>query len=92
MTPKYPNYIVSKGRWESRLTSKSLERMKVFYYIIVEEQEYEKYTNVIDKEKVLILPKEYQLNYDVFNDEIGKGRGTVTGVARNFAWDHSIGL
>jgi|TARA_R100001443_G_scaffold115516_1_gene133445 hypothetical protein len=92
MSPKYPIYIVSKGRWESRLTSKSLERMKVFYYIIVEEQEYEEYTNVIDKEKVLILPKEYQLNYDVFNDEIGKGRGTGPGAARNFAWDHSIGL
>lgn len=92
MSPKYPIYIVSKGRWESRLTSKSLERMKVFYYIIVEEQEYEKYTNVIDKEKVLILPKEYQLNYDVFNDEIGKGNSTGPGAARNFAWDHSIGL
>ena len=92
MSPKYPIYIVSKGRWESRLTSKSLERMKVFYYIIVEEQEYEEYTNVIDKEKVLILPKEYQLNYDVFNDEIGKGNSTGPGAARNFAWDHSIGL
>ena len=92
MSPKYPIYIISKGRWESRLTSKSLERMKVFYYIIVEEQEYEKYTNVIDKEKVLILPKEYQLNYDVFNDEIGKGNSTGPGAARNFAWDHSIGL
>ena len=70
MNPKYPIYIVSKGRWESRLTSKSLERMKVPYYIIVEEQEYEKYITTISKKKVLILPPEYQANYDVFNDDI----------------------
>ena len=92
MNPKYPIYIVSKGRWESRLTSKSLERMKVPYYIIVEEQEYEKYINTISKEKVLILPPEYQANYDVFNDDIGKGKGVGPGAARNFAWDHSIDL
>ena len=92
MNPKYPIYIVSKGRWESRLTSKSLERMKVPYYIIVEEQEYEKYITTISKEKVLILPPEYQANYDVFNDDIGKGKGVGPGAARNFAWDHSIDL
>ena len=90
MNPKYPIYIVSKGRWESRLTSKSLERMKVPYYIIVEE--YEKYITTISKEKVLILPPEYQANYDVFNDDIGKGKGVGPGAARNFAWDHSIDL
>ena len=92
MNPKYPIYIVSKGGWESRLTSKSLERMKVPYYIIVEEQEYEKYITTISKEKVLILPPEYQANYDVFNDDIGKGKGVGPGAARNFAWDHSIDL
>ena len=27
MNPKYPVYIISKGRWESRLTSKALEKM-----------------------------------------------------------------
>ena len=41
--PKYPIYIVSKGRWESRLTAKALEAIKVPYYVVVEESEYEKY-------------------------------------------------
>ena len=42
MNPKYPIYIVSKGRWESRLTSKALERMNVPYRIIVEQDEFDR--------------------------------------------------
>ena len=57
MNPRYPIYIVSKGRWESRLTSKSLERMGVPYYIVVEDQEYDNYCSVIDPSKVVILDK-----------------------------------
>ena len=29
MNPEHPVYIISKGRWESRFTSKALERIKV---------------------------------------------------------------
>ena len=48
MNPKYPIYVISKGRWDSRLTSKALERMKVPYHIVVEPQEYKYYSDVID--------------------------------------------
>ena len=92
MNPKYPIYIVSKARWESRLTSKSLERMGVPYYIVVEKHEYQNYASVIDEKKILILPIEYQENYDLFNPKLGKGNSTGPGAARNFCWDHSIGL
>jgi hypothetical protein len=92
MNPRYPIYIVSKGRWESRLTSKSLERMGVPYYIVVEDQEYDNYCSVIDPSKVVILDKQYQKDYDIFDDEIGKGKSTGPGPARNFCWDHSIKL
>jgi hypothetical protein len=64
MNPKFPLYIVSKGRWQSRLTSKALEAMHVPYYIVVEKQEYENYAAVIDPKKVLILDKKYQDKYD----------------------------
>ena len=40
MIPKYPLYIVSKGRADTRLTSKALEYMKVPYSIVIEKQEY----------------------------------------------------
>lgn len=84
--PKYPIYIISKGRWEKRLTSKSLDEMNCPYYLVVEENEYDKYieklpatTNAI----VLIFTKEYQ------DKEKEKGNGGSIPV-RNFVWEHSI--
>ena len=89
MNPRFPLYIVSKGRADSRLTSKALERMRVPYRIIIEAQEYKDYASVIDKKKILVLDKAYQQNYDAFwplKPEESRGSGP----ARNFAWDHSI--
>jgi len=88
MNPEYPIYIVSKGRWKSRLTSRALEYMKVPYHIIVEEAEYEEYAKVIDKDKILITPEKYNTEYDVFWDDDDSRLGP--GAARNFAWQHSI--
>jgi hypothetical protein len=76
MNPKYPVYIISKGRWESRLTSKALEKMKVPYHIIVEPQEYEGYAEVIDSNKIYTLP---------FSN---LGQGSIP--ARNWVWEHAI--
>ena len=76
MNPKFPVYIISKSRWESRLTSKALEKMKVPYHIVIEPQEYEMYASVIDKEKILVLP---------FSN---LGQGSIP--ARNWVWEHSL--
>ena len=76
MNPIYPVYIISKGRWESRLTSKALERIGVPYSIVVEPQEYENYAEVIDPKKILILP---------FSN---LGQGSIP--ARNWVWEHAI--
>lgn len=89
MNPNFPLYIVSKGRWESRLTAKTLERLQVPYFIVIEEQEYAQYSAVIDKEKILVLNKRYQREYDTF-DELGQTKSVGPGAARNFVWDHSI--
>jgi len=89
MNPRYPIYIVSKGRYESRLTSKSLEKMGVPYFIVVEEQEYNNYCSNIDSKKVLVLPEKYLNDYDTF-DDLGFIKSKGPGAARNFAWDHSI--
>lgn len=75
MNPKYPIYIISKGRWESRLTSKALEEMQVPYRIVIEPQEFNEYANVINKEKILVLP---------FSN---LGKGSIP--ARNWVWEHS---
>lgn len=90
MNPRFPLYIVSKGRADSRLTAKSLEAMGVPYYIVVEKQEYEAYSAVIGPMgKVLILDPKFQEQYDTF-DDLGSTKSKGPGAARNFAWAHSI--
>ena len=76
MNPDYPIYIISKSRWESRYTSKALEKLRVPYHIVIEPQEYDNYAEVIDPTKILILP---------FSN---LGQGSIP--ARNWVWEHSI--
>jgi len=78
VNPEYHVYIISKGRAESRLTSKTLERMKVPYSIVIEPQEYDDYAAVIDPKKILVLP---------FSN---LGQGSIP--ARNWVWEHSISI
>jgi hypothetical protein len=89
MNPKYPIYIVSKGRWKSRLTSKALDRMRVPYRIIVEAQEFDQYAAEVGAERLLVLPRRYLEEYDAC-DELGLTKSKGPGAARNFAWDHAI--
>jgi len=89
MNPKHPIYIVSKGRWDSRLTSKALEAMGVPYYIIVEQNEYEKYAEFISKKKILVLPQLFLDKYETL-DNLGETKSKGPGAARNFCWQHSI--
>lgn len=73
---KYPIYVISKGRWESRLTVKALESMRVPYHVVVEPQEYESYAAVIDEKKIYKLP---------FSN---LGQGSIP--ARNWVWEHAL--
>lgn len=88
MNPNFPLYIVSKGRYDTRLTAKSLEKMGVPYRIIVEPQEVELYAQYIDRDRILPLDMSYKDKYDTCDD--GDKNKTGPGAARNFAWDHSI--
>jgi hypothetical protein len=74
--PRYPVYVVSKGRWESRFTVRALEAANVPYRIVIEPQEYFYYAAVVDPAKILVLP---------FAE---LGLGSIP--ARNWIWEHSI--
>lgn len=74
--PRYPVYIISKGRSESRLTARALDSMLVPYRIVIEPQEYDKYACVIDRSKILTLP---------FSN---LGQGSIP--SRNWVWEHSV--
>lgn len=73
--PKYPIYIVSKGRYNVTLTADYFDSCKVPYLIAVEPQEYQLYVDKLGVNKVLKLP---------FSN---LGLGSFP--ARNFCWEHA---
>ncbi len=76
MNPKYPIYVISKGRWESRLTVKALLVRKIPHRVVIEPQEYDQYAGVMDPASLLVLP---------FSN---LGQGSIP--ARNWVWEHAI--
>lgn len=75
--PKYPIYIISKGRHERRLTSRYLDWCGIDYKIVVEPDERPLYEQHISSHKVISLPVEF----------LNKGQGSIP--ARNFVWKHA---
>ena len=78
MNPKFPIYVISKGRWLRRQTSRTLEFMNVPYKIVVEPKEYDEYANVINNKKIVVLPSNFS--------ELKSGSIPV----RNWVWEYSI--
>lgn len=73
---RYPIYVISKGRADTRLTARALEKIGIEYLIVVEPQEYEAYSQHISGDKIITLP---------FSN---LGQGSIP--ARNFVWEHSL--
>lgn len=82
--PEHPVYIISKGRHESMITSRSLSKIGVPHYIAIEPQDLENYEKALDKfnirEWVTLLVAPFSNHGD------GPGR------ARNWCWDHAISI
>lgn len=92
--PKYPIYIVSKGRHDQYYyhTSRSISLIKVHHYICVEPQEvpdYEK-SQIAQSEYCHILPMDmsYKGKYNTLGN-LGNANATGSGAARNFCADHA---
>lgn len=56
MKNKYPIYIPTKGRFESRKTVKALLEMGAEFKVVIEPQEEELYLTILPKEFILVLP------------------------------------
>ena len=82
--PRHPMYIVSKGRADTMITSRSLSRMQIPHYIIIEPQDHASYDKALDtfgiRDYVTLIVAPFSNHGD------GPGR------ARNYAWDHSISI
>lgn len=77
---RYPVFIISKGRWESRNTVKKLLLMSIPFKICVEPAEYSEYKAVIDKKSIIKLPENFS----------EQGNGSIP--VRNWVWEHAIKL
>ena len=82
--PRHPLYIISKTRYDSMFTSRSLARMQIPHHIVIEPQEEQQYEEALDnfgiRDYVTLLVAPFSNHGD------GPGR------ARNWAWDHSISI
>ena len=87
--PRFPIYIPSKGRADSRITMRYLDAMSVPYRVVVEEQERDAYAAHIDPSRLLVLDPLYKARYELC-DELGTSISTGSGPARNFIWDHAL--
>lgn len=75
MLPRYPVYVVSKGRWKNPYTARFLIRDGVPFKIVVEPQEADNYCRAVGSDNVLTLP---------FSN---LGLGSIP--ARNWIWAHA---
>ncbi len=73
MNPRYPVFVPTKGRWESRLTIRALEEIGVPYTAFIEEQEYKQYAAVVNPANLHVMPH--------------RDQGLV--VTRNYIWDYA---
>jgi len=76
---RFTIYVITKGRWETNYTIKSLEKLGIKNYkVVIETQEVDKYIESgVDKEKIIPFEKE---------DKENKSGIPV----RNFVWNYSI--
>ena len=88
MKPKYPIYIVSKGRWSTRLTADALEKMGQSYFMVVEQHELDLYAQEIGANRCLVLPQSYLDEYETC-DDLGDSKSKGPGSARNYCLDHA---
>lgn len=73
MNPKYPIFIISKGRSDYNHTARTLEYMRVPYKLVIEPQELVKYASQINSKNIITTP---------FSN---LGQGSIP--VRNFVWD-----
>jgi hypothetical protein len=74
--PRYPIFIPSKGRAHKQMTMRTLSRMGLKYYVMVEPQEYEEYRRFVPPEATVL--------------KLSRGNhGMGPGLARNECWDYA---
>lgn len=94
MQPRFPLYVVSKGRSAYMITSKVLTRMGVRHFVVVEPEQAEDYRAAVASlgllADVIEMDMSLKASYELC-DDLGLTKSTGSGPARNFARVHSSG-
>jgi DNA polymerase I-like protein with 3'-5' exonuclease and polymerase domains len=89
VTPRYPVYVPTKGRWETPQTIRALEKIGVPYYAVVQPGEVKKYESVVKNGKILVLPDDLDGLVPTRN-WIRRHSTEVLGAARHWQIDDNI--
>ena len=73
MNPRYPIFVPTKGRYKTPLTINMFKNLNVPFRIVIEEQEFDKYSKIVNPDQILILPH--------------RNKGLT--VTRNWIWDYA---
>lgn len=86
MNPEHPIFIPSKSRADIATTPDALDELGVPYRLIVEARQVDAYRERFPKDRLIVLDKQYQDDYNTF-DDLGDTKSKGPGPARNMAWD-----
>jgi len=91
MQPRFPLYIVSKGRSAYMITSKVLTRMGVRHFVVVEPEQASDYSAAVASmgllADVIEMDMGLKASYELC-DDLGLTKSTGSGPARNYARVH----
>ena len=90
--PKYPIYIISKGRAPTCVTADHLIKMEIPFNIVIEEQEHEEYAKYYGDNPLvtlLHLDMSYRTQYDTYIENFDDSKSKGSGPSRNFVWNHA---
>jgi len=80
INPKYPIYVISKGRWNLKTgTTQALDEMGCPYKLVVEPREYDNYARSrVSTQNIIKAPENYS----------DRKQGGIP--VRNFVWEHAV--
>lgn len=89
MQPEYPIYIPTKGRADTPLTARALERDGVPFHLVVEPQEEDTYRTALPSASILVLPFSNRGSVIPARNWI-KAHATAAGAKRHWQLDDNI--